>query len=554
MAARRERVSSDWANRISAFRGPVVLLAGIWVLGLVTLAAVVQFERRVDETRRAQVVIAQMRNQQGALLAIAFDPVIAATATAPAQTALRLAEGRRTLSNSVATLDGLGNGGAPARIGALSQTYFNFIDHLSTLVARGASPEAALALGASQRPGGIGSKLALELERADAAYDAEASNSRTVAAIGTVVAIVFLLVAFSITFSHVVWARRRSQRDATTDALTDLGNRRKLFADMEDLVGSLHARHTITVGIFDLDGFKAYNDIFGHPAGDALLRRLARRLTLVVGDRGGAYRIGGDEFVVITAVDGGERLLASAQAALSEDGPGYSIGCSIGSTRILAGVTLEQALHEADQRLYTNKRSRSSASGSASEVRAALLQVLAEQDAALVAHLEHVAALAARTAAELGLPAHQVEMARRAAELHDVGKAAIPAEILDKTGPLDPTEMMLMKRHSAIGARIVAAAPTLAALAPIVRAAHERADGTGYPDGLLLEDIPVCSLIIAVVDAYDAMTSDRPYRTAMSPSAALAELHRHAGTQFDPQVVDAFTSVLVGRPVLSMAV
>jgi two-component system cell cycle response regulator len=375
-----------------------------------------------------------------------------------------------------------------------------------------------------------------------------------VAAIGTVIAIVFLLVAFSITFSHAVWARRRSQRDATTDALTDLGNRRKLFADMEDLVGSLHARHTITVGIFDLDGFKAYNDIFGHPAGDALLRRLARRLTLVVGDRGGAYRIGGDEFVVITAVDGGERLLASAQAALSEDGPGYSIGCSIGSTRILAGVTLEQALHEADQRLYTNKRSRSSASGSASEVRAALLQVLAEQDAALVAHLEHVAALAARTAAELGLPAHQVEMARRAAELHDVGKAAIPAEILDKTGPLDPTEMLLMKRHSAIGARIVAAAPTLAAMAPIVRAAHERADGTGYPDGLVLSDIPVCSRIIAVVDAYDAMTSDRPYRTAMSPSAALAELHRHAGTQFDPRVVDAFTSVLVGRPVLSMAV
>ena len=180
--------------------------------------------------------------------------------------------------------------------------------------------------------------------------------------------------------------------------------------------------------------------------------------------------------------------------------------------------------------------------------------MLAEQDEALVAHLEHVANLAARTASELGLPAEQVELTRRAAELHDVGKVAIPAEILDKTGPLDPAELMFMKRHSVIGERIVAAAPTLANIAPIVRAAHERADGTGYPDGLVLEDIPICSRIIAVVDAYDAMTSDRPYRKAMTPSEALAELHRHAGSQFDPHVVDAFTSVLVGRPVLSLAV
>ena len=128
--------------------------------------------------------------------------------------------------------------------------------------------------------------------------------------------------------------------------------------------------------------------------------------------------------------------------------------------------------------------------------------MLAEQDEALVAHLEHVASLAARTASELGLSAEQVDLTRRAAELHDVGKLAIPTEILDKTGPLDASEMMFMKRHSVIGERIVAAAPTLASIAPIVRAAHERADGTGYPDGLVLEDIPVCSRIIAVVDAY----------------------------------------------------
>jgi diguanylate cyclase (GGDEF)-like protein len=539
-------------HRFTEFRGPAVLLAGMWVLGLLTLAAVVQFERRVDETRRAQIVIAQMHNQQSALLAIAFDPALASTATAPSQTAVQLAEAKRVYSGSVATLAGLGHSGAPARIGALSREYYAFIDGLAALVAGGSSQQAALDLGTSQQPGGIESRLALEYARADAAYGADAARSRTVASIGSVLAIVVLLGAFSVAFSYTLRARRRSHLDATTDALTGLGNRRKLFADMERMVGSLGRGENITVGIFDLDGFKAYNDTFGHPAGDALLSRLARQLQVAVGDRGGAYRIGGDEFVVLTSVEGGEHLLAIAELALSEQGPGFSIGCSRGSTRILAGVTLEQALHEADQRLYTNKRSHHAATGS--EVRDALLQVLAEQDEALVAHLEHVASLAARTASELGLSGEQVELTRRAAELHDVGKVAIPTEILDKEGPLDPIELMFMKRHSVIGERIIASAPTLANLAPIVRAAHERADGSGYPDGLMLEDIPVCARIIAVVDAYDAMTSDRPYRRAMAPSTALAELHRHAGSQFDPHVVDAFTSVLVGRPVLSLAV
>jgi diguanylate cyclase (GGDEF)-like protein len=537
-----------------AGRGPLVLLAGIWVLGLVALAAVTQFERRAAATRRAQVVIAQMHNEQGALLAVAFDPAVTATSStpAPAQTKVRLAAAKAAFSRSLATLSRLGNSGAPGRIGALGTSYFAFADKLSGLVAAGKPRQAALELGASQQPGGLDARLANEFERADAQYGADAARSRTVVTVGTVVAIVFLLVAFSIAFWNSVAARRRSHRDATTDSLTGLGNRRKLFADMEGLVGSLDPHETITVGIFDLDGFKAYNDTFGHPAGDALLRRLARRLAATVDDRGGAYRIGGDEFVVITAADGGDEIVAAAQAALSEDGPGFSIDCSSGSTRILAGITLQEALHEADQRLYTDKRSHKAEPGS--EVRDALLQMLAEQDASLVAHLEHVAALAASTATQLGLPAEAVEMTRRAAELHDVGKTAIPAEIVDKSGPLDPAERMFMKRHSAIGERIIASAPTLAAIAPIVRAAHERADGTGYPDGLFLEEIPVCSRIIAVVDAFDAMTSDRPYRKAMSRSAALAELHRHAGTQFDPRVVDAFTSVLVGRPVLSLAV
>ena len=171
-----------------------------------------------------------------------------------------------------------------------------------------------------------------------------------------------------------------------------------------------------------------------------------------------------------------------------------------------------------------------------------LLQVLAEQDETLVTHLGQVAELAASTAAGMHLSPEEVELTRLAAELHDVGKAAIPAAILNKASSLGVAERSFIERHSAIGERIVASAPTLEAIGPIVRAAHERPDGTGYPDGLLLDEIPMGARIIAVVDAFDAMTNDRPYRRAMPATVALAELRRQAGTQFDPDVVEAFVA------------
>ena len=150
-----------------------------------------------------------------------------------------------------------------------------------------------------------------------------------------------------------------------------------------------------------------------------------------------------------------------------------------------------------------------------------------------------------------GLPPEQIELTRLAAELHDIGKAAIPDSILNKPGPLTPSEREFMERHSAIGERIVAAAPTLEAIAPIVRSAHERPDGTGYPDGLRAEQIPICSRVIAVVDAYDAMTSDRPYRHAISQRDAITELRLHGGTQFDQDVVDAFAKVVTSGAALA---
>jgi diguanylate cyclase (GGDEF)-like protein len=543
-AADRGRAASvARLRRLRSYRPgrSALLVIGIWLLGLLTLGGVFLFEGRADATRRAQVVIAQMRNEQSSLLAVAFSPAIAPSAPRPAETARQLAGAKSVYLDSLDRLAALGRSDEPARIETTSARYFAFIDHLSTLVARGATTQAALQLGASERPGGIQFVLAAEFDRADVGYGNDAEASREVASTATAAATILLLVAFSIAFHHLLRARRRSHEDATTDALTGLGNRRKLFSDMAQPAGAPERPSTL-VAIFDLDGFKAYNDTFGHPAGDALLAGLGRNLAGAVAERGQAYRIGGDEFVVTTSDDAGEQLLLAARSALSEQGPGFSVGCSIGSTRLQGGSSLEDALHVADQLLYTNKRS--SRDEVEPDAKDALLQVLAEQNAELVTHLGQVSELAARTAERLGLPAAQVRLTRLAAELHDIGKSAMPASILDKPGPLDAAERWFMQRHSEIGERIVAAAPTLRATAPVVRAAHERPDGKGYPDGLTLEQIPVSSRIIAVVDAYDAMTSDRAYQQAMQPADALAELRRHAGTQFDAAVVEAFASTM----------
>ena len=134
-----------------------------------------------------------------------------------------------------------------------------------------------------------------------------------------------------------------------------------------------------------------------------------------------------------------------------------------------------------------------------------------------------------------------------AAELHDVGKVAIPDAIINKPGPLDDDEWAFMRRHTLIGERIVAAAPALGAVAQLVRASHERWDGDGYPDAIAGEDIPLGARIVAVCDAYDAIVSDRPYRRGRSAAEAMVELHRCAGTQFDPAVVDAFAAVLAAQ-------
>jgi putative nucleotidyltransferase with HDIG domain len=182
----------------------------------------------------------------------------------------------------------------------------------------------------------------------------------------------------------------------------------------------------------------------------------------------------------------------------------------------------------------------------ASESHEVLVRTLAERNGELGQHHDDVAELVVEVCRALGLAPEDVVAVRRAAELHDVGKLAIPDAILDKPGPLDEQEWEFMRRHTIIGERIVSSASSLRDVASIIRSSHERWDGAGYPDGLAGEAIPLGARIIAVCDAYDAMTTTRPYRRAMSLAGAMAELRRGAGRQFDGSVVAAFEGVIEG--------
>ena len=331
-----------------------------------------------------------------------------------------------------------------------------------------------------------------------------------------------------------------SRVEAATDALTELGNRRRLLADLDGIAAGEHA----TLVLLDLDGFKIYNDTFGHLAGDALLARLGRRLADAAPAGATAYRLGGDEFCLLApGSDRAAEHAVVAASALSEHGDGFSISSSYGFVTIPAeAADASAALRTADARMYVQKQGRGTSPSRQSKN--VLIQALGERSPELVDHVHDVAELAVDVAKRLGLPEHELEQVRQAAELHDVGKVAVPDAILQKRGPLDDEEWRFIHRHTLVGERIISAAPALAQVAKLVRSSHERWDGTGYPDGLAADEIPIGSRIVSACDALAAMVSDRPYREAVKLPAALAELERCAGAQFDPAVVTALTDVL----------
>jgi two-component system cell cycle response regulator len=304
------------------------------------------------------------------------------------------------------------------------------------------------------------------------------------------------------------------------------------------------AEAPIVLTLFDLNGFKNYNDRFGHPAGDALLLRLGRALAEAIGPfAGSAYRPGGDEFCVIASAARQHAMEAAARSALSEHGEQFAISSAFGSVVIPRDTgDVAEALRQADVKMYGQKHSgRATAGRQSSDV---LLRALAERHPDLDAHQDSVAELAGELGERMGIDGEGLGQLLHAASLHDIGKVAIPDAILAKPTALTDEEWVFMRRHTLIGERIVAAAPALGSAARLVRSSHEAWDGSGYPDALAGVEIPLGSRIIAVCDAFDAMTSDRPYSTPKTAEAAVAELRRCSGSQFDPAVVDGFERVL----------
>jgi diguanylate cyclase (GGDEF)-like protein len=356
---------------------------------------------------------------------------------------------------------------------------------------------------------------------------------------------------------------------ASTDALTGLLNHGAMHVRVrEEIARAKRDGQPLCCVLIDLDDFKRVNDELGHPAGDALLRRVADSLRAEVRPYDQVARYGGDEFVLV--LPGTEEQVARAVAERvrvrvrdgAPRGAGSAIGnCSIGVSAWQPGMTADDLLAAADRALLLAKRTgkgRVAVANPDAEEELARLQQSEASPAAVQAlaaaidardnyqngHSDEVVRLAKGVAMLLGLTADAVERVGHGALLHDVGKLAIPPEILHKDGVLDDAEWRVMAEHPVIGEGILRRIPQLAPLAPIVRHEHEHWDGTGYPDGLSGRRIPIGSRIILACDAYAAMMTERPYRRALWKADAVAELRARAGTQFDPAVVEALLDLL----------
>ena len=357
---------------------------------------------------------------------------------------------------------------------------------------------------------------------------------------------------------------------ARTDPLTGLLNRRAFEELFEKELDRVHRSDgSLSVLLGDLDGFKAVNDRFGHEAGDAALCRVAEDMLKWKRRVDTPARIGGEELALLLpdtdergAFLVAERLRRATHRSFAEDPMGLTISFGV-ATFPAHGDDLRSLMRAADRALYAAKdlgkdrtaiyspevaRVLARASGSqGGDLQLAPLMSLAEaldvRDTGNAVHSRTVGRYARMMAVELGLSPERVERVRVAGVLHDVGKIGVSDPLLVKMGPLGDEDWRELKTHPEIGAQLLSR-PELADLRSWVLAHHERPDGTGYPFGLSGDEIPLEARILAVADAYEAMTRGRVYREALGREAAREELRAGAGSQFDRQVVEAFLTGL----------
>jgi len=330
------------------------------------------------------------------------------------------------------------------------------------------------------------------------------------------------------------------------DPLTGLYNRAYFEQEMHRLSGG----RLDPVGIImcDVDGLKLVNDTLGHEAGDRLLKGAAKAIKMSFRSSDVVSRIGGDEFAVLLPNSGRADIesavgrIREAVSDLNSANPDLPLSLSLGFAVNENNSDLDSLFREADNNMYREKlHSRQSAR---SAIVMTLMKAMEVRDFVTEGHAERMQGLVAGLAKEMGLPEYRVTNMRLLAQFHDIGKVGIPDLILFKPGPLTSKEKNDMQRHCEIGHRIAQSLPDMASIADWILKHHEWWNGCGYPLGLRGEDIPLECRMLAITDAYDAMTSDRPYRKARSREEALGELERNAGTQFDPQLVPVFIRLL----------
>jgi diguanylate cyclase (GGDEF)-like protein/PAS domain S-box-containing protein len=330
------------------------------------------------------------------------------------------------------------------------------------------------------------------------------------------------------------------------DPLTKLYGR----SYFEEEIRRLDNRRSGTVGLIvcDLDGLKLVNDTLGHESGDQMLVSAGNVLKNSFRDSDMVARIGGDEFVVIMEDITKEHMeeacvrLKQGIRMNNEENQGVPVSLSIGfAISNEPTMVMRELFKEADNNMYREKIHRGQKARSA--IVETVVNLLAERDFIIDGHGDRLQDMVSSLAKVIGLSARKIEDLRLLAQFHDIGKVGIPQDILMKEEALTPEEEMEIRRHCEIGQRIALSAPDLTPIADWILKHQEWWDGSGYPLGIAGEDIPLECRILAIADAYDAMTNDRPYRKAMEPQKAIAELKRCAGTQFDPALVAKFCEI-----------
>lgn len=418
-------------------------------------------------------------------------------------------------------------------------------------------------------------------------------GQRTILFMGAFVVLVLMVLRQFLAIHEIdvlqgsLWMKNRSllflnaqlEQQAITDPLTGLPNHRMLAEKLDAELKCMRAKGAPCAILFlDIDHFKRLNDRYGHLLGDALLSQFGQRVKSNLRFCDYVGRWGGEEFVaILPGVEPGEAYSIAERIRRAVEKNAFADGrlrltCSVGIANYPYDATESgKLILGADRAMYAAKRlGRNQVrvasdplvweidepgemperfdEGEIPEIVEALLKILEARDSATCQHMRRVAALSMKLALALDLSQTEAHMVSMGGLLHDLGKLALADSVLLKPGTLDEDEFEHILQHPIVGAQILSPIPMLRSAAEIVRAHHERLDGTGYPDQLSGEAIPLGARIVAVADTYDVITSNRVYRPARSSAEAVRELRRDAGSHFDPRVVDAFVQLLTAEP------